>query len=50
MPKIDERQDWTLLDSSENNGVTQLRFTRLLATCDSKDVKVKVPRDYSSQN
>jgi hypothetical protein len=49
MPKIDDRQDWILLESSENSSHTMLRFTRLLATCDSQDVKIKVSINPVSQ-
>ena len=40
-PKIDEKQDWMLLDSNEINGYTILKFKRKLATCDTKDVEIK---------
>ncbi|XP_035704417.1 DBH-like monooxygenase protein 2 homolog isoform X2 [Folsomia candida] len=39
-PKIDDNQDWILLNSSETNGLTYLKFSRLLDTCDDEDYPI----------
>lgn len=41
-PKIDDNQDWILLNSSETNGLTYLKFSRLLDTCDDEDYPITV--------
>jgi hypothetical protein len=44
MPKLDARQDWTLISASEHatTGKTYLKFTRLLNTCDEEDLAISV--------
>ena len=37
-------QDWLVLQGQEKNGWTAIRFKRLLHTCDSMDVPIKVRR------
>ncbi|XP_035707513.1 DBH-like monooxygenase protein 1 homolog isoform X2 [Folsomia candida] len=40
-PVIDVSQDWTLLDAKKSEGVTHLKFSRRLETCDEDDVDIK---------
>ena len=41
--ELDVQQDWMLLNSSEENGVTMLRFNRKLNTTDQdKDIVIQV--------
>ena len=41
-PQLDDQQDWMLSYSSENNGVTKLKFYRKLITNDQNDVIIQV--------
>lgn len=41
-PPLDAQQDWQLTYSSENSGVTKLRFYRKLNTTDPNDVVIQV--------
>ncbi|OXA56477.1 DBH-like monooxygenase protein 1 [Folsomia candida] len=41
-PVIDVSQDWTLLDAKKSEGVTHLKFSRRLETCDEDDVDIKM--------
>ena len=41
-PIIDEKQDYNLLDGSEIDGYTILKFKRKLSTCDTNDTNIKV--------
>lgn len=44
-PELDVQQDWILLDSSEENGTTTLRFYRKLNTTDQQnDVIIQVKK------
>ncbi|CAL8133761.1 unnamed protein product [Orchesella dallaii] len=40
MPILDNQSDWTLIDASENESKTYLKFTRLLNTCDDNDYPI----------
>ena len=42
MPPLDAQQDWNLVDSSEQNGVTTLKFYRQRNTSDANDVAIEV--------
>ena len=44
-PQLDPQQDWMLTYSSENNGVTKLKFYRKLITNDQTDVIIQVNSD-----
>ena len=39
---MDMSQDWFLIDGSESDGYTVLRFTRDWVTCDDKDRDIEV--------
>lgn len=39
-PKIDDHQDWHLLNAGENVNGTMIRFTRRLETCDPEDLPI----------
>ena len=41
-PPLDYRQDWILSYSSEENGVTTLRFYRKRNTSDASDIVIQV--------
>ena len=48
--ELDVQQDWMLLNSSEENGVTMLRFNRKLNTTDEdKDVVIQVITNFNMQ-
>ena len=48
--ELDVQQDWMLLNSSEENGVTMLRFNRRLNTTDQdKDVVIQVITNFNMQ-
>ena len=48
--ELDVQQDWMLLNSSEENGVTMLRFNRKLNTTDQdKDVVIQVITNFNMQ-
>ena len=40
MPKIDDKQDFTVLGGSENETHTIVTFSRKWNTCDEKEVKL----------
>ena len=42
MPPLDAQQDWNLVDSSEQNGVTTLKFYRQRDTSDANDIAIEV--------
>ena len=45
--ELDVQQDWMLLNSSEENGVTMLRFNRKLNTTDQdKDIVIQVITNF----
>lgn len=49
--ELDVQQDWMLLNSSEENGITMLRFNRKLNTTDQeKDVVIQVNNEISIYN
>lgn len=49
--ELDVQQDWMLLNSSEENGTTMLRFNRKLNTTDQeKDVVIQVNNEMSIYN
>ena len=49
--ELDVQQDWMLLNSSEENGTTMLRFNRKLNTTDQeKDVVIQVNNEMSIHN
>jgi len=42
LPILDKSQDYNLVGSSESNGVTVLKFTRKLVTCDKEDRSIQL--------
>ena len=48
LPKIDDEQNWFLIEGTEDNGWTTLKFWRLLDTGDSsEDIVIGEVRIYS---
>ena len=45
---IDQKQDWQLLYSREQNGYTVFKFTRLTKTCDSQDREIEVRKIFET--
>ena len=37
MPRLDEQQDWKLINATEEDGYTIIEMERALETCDSQD-------------
>ena len=37
LPRLDEQQDWKLIDAIEQDGYTIIEMERPLETCDSRD-------------
>lgn len=37
MPRLDEQQDWKLIDATEKDGYTIIEMERPIETCDTKD-------------
>jgi len=41
-PKVDDHEDWTLLEATEAQGQTYLKFSRPINSCDPEDYAITV--------
>lgn len=41
-PRLDAQQDWNLLNATEADGITYVKFSRRLSTGDPVDIEIRV--------